>query len=415
MYKKFLALCYFTIFSVFCTYSQTSLDTNRKNAVRTFIDCSDCDIEFFKKEMNWINYVRDVKEADVYVLVSVRNNGGGGKEFTLTFQGQKKFAGINDSLIINTSSNTTSDEERTQLIKFVELEMLRYIAKTPDAKNFSISYDGNLSEKTPDGDAWRSWVMNINFNVWFSGEESYHTTSLSTNLSAIKTTPEWKVEFYFNYNYGESSFQLDTHKYVTINRSMYFENFLAKSLSEHWSVGNRMTITQSTYNNLDFNAAFLPAIEYNIFPYSKSTRKQFRLNYSAGVSYRLYTDTTIFDKIEEYLWVEKFNMAFAMIEKWGSINSSLSWSNFFYDFKKYSLSIYSELNIRIIKGLSFQLSGNLSFIHDLRGLPKFEASTEDILLRQRQLDTQYSYWASIGLTYSFGSIYNNVVNPRFGN
>jgi len=38
-----------------------------------------------------------------------------------------------------------------------------------------------------------------------------------------------------------------------------------------------------------------------------------------------------------------------------------------------------------------------------------------VLLRLRELETQFEYFTSFGLTYTFGSIYNNVVNPRFGN
>ncbi len=35
-------------------------------------------------------------------------------------------------------------------------------------------------------------------------------------------------------------------------------------------------------------------------------------------------------------------------------------------------------------------------------------------LRRRQLETSYTYRVSGGFTYRFGSIFNNVVNPRFG-
>ncbi|MDZ7341730.1 MAG: hypothetical protein ONB27_10280 [candidate division KSB1 bacterium] len=47
-------------------------------------------------------------------------------------------------------------------------------------------------------------------------------------------------------------------------------------------------------------------------------------------------------------------------------------------------------------------------------LPLAGATLEEVLLRQRQLETSYNYWTSIGLSYTFGSIYNNIVNPRFG-
>jgi hypothetical protein len=37
-----------------------------------------------------------------------------------------------------------------------------------------------------------------------------------------------------------------------------------------------------------------------------------------------------------------------------------------------------------------------------------------VLLRQKQLETNYSYYAFMSLNCTFGSILNNVVNPRFG-
>lgn len=37
------------------------------------------------------------------------------------------------------------------------------------------------------------------------------------------------------------------------------------------------------------------------------------------------------------------------------------------------------------------------------------------MLRRRQaLATDYEYELSIGISYTFGSIFNNIVNPRFG-
>ena len=52
-------------------------------------------------------------------------------------------------------------------------------------------------------------------------------------------------------------------------------------------------------------------------------------------------------------------------------------------------------------------------IRDQLSLPMKDATEEEILLNIRQLATQYYYFASIGLRYTFGSIYSNVVNPRF--
>jgi hypothetical protein len=58
--------------------------------------------------------------------------------------------------------------------------------------------------------------------------------------------------------------------------------------------------------------------------------------------------------------------------------------------------------------------GEFSRTRDQIYLPLGEATTEEILLRQRQLLTGYQYFFNFGFRYSFGSIYNNIVNPRFG-
>jgi hypothetical protein len=57
--------------------------------------------------------------------------------------------------------------------------------------------------------------------------------------------------------------------------------------------------------------------------------------------------------------------------------------------------------------------GEYSKINDLIGLPKGGATTEEILLRIRQFETDYSYFFFFGVSYSFGSIFNTVVNPRY--
>jgi hypothetical protein len=75
----------------------------------------------------------------------------------------------------------------------------------------------------------------------------------------------------------------------------------------------------------------------------------------------------------------------------------------------------NDLSLRLFKGLTLDLEGGLSIIHNQLSLAMQGASYEDILLRRQQLATQYQYWTNIGLSYTFGSVNNNVVNPRFGN
>ncbi|MCD6177316.1 MAG: hypothetical protein J7K29_05725, partial [Candidatus Cloacimonetes bacterium] len=77
-------------------------------------------------------------------------------------------------------------------------------------------------------------------------------------------------------------------------------------------------------------------------------------------------------------------------------------------------TLYSNVSWKIYKGLSLDLWGNAARVHDQLSLAAGDVTTEELLLRQKELQTQYTYFLSIGLSYSFGSIYNNIVNPRFG-
>ena len=123
---------------------------------------------------------------------------------------------------------------------------------------------------------------------------------------------------------------------------------------------------------------------------------------------------TIFDKINESLLSQNLELALNVKRKWGSISTALSASNYFHDFTKNSLNLWTELSIRLFKGFSVTLSGNTSLINDQLFLPKAEPTYEEMLLQLRQTQTGYSYYISLGLSYTFGSIYSNIVNPRFG-
>jgi hypothetical protein len=58
--------------------------------------------------------------------------------------------------------------------------------------------------------------------------------------------------------------------------------------------------------------------------------------------------------------------------------------------------------------------GNYGWIRDQLYLPGGDYTEAEILLRQRAVATSFSYFTSFGVSYRFGSIFNNVVNPRFG-
>ena len=73
---------------------------------------------------------------------------------------------------------------------------------------------------------------------------------------------------------------------------------------------------------------------------------------------------------------------------------------------------HNFINLRIIQGLALRVTGRFQLIRDQINLPKGEVSIEDLLLRQRQIATDFKNTISLGLSYTFGSIFNNIVNTR---
>jgi hypothetical protein len=100
-------------------------------------------------------------------------------------------------------------------------------------------------------------------------------------------------------------------------------------------------------------------------------------------------------------------------QRWGSAGLALEGAHYFHDLDKYRLEANGGIDVRLFRGLSINLNGSAERIHDQLYLVKGGLTPEQILLRQRQIATAYRYNGSLGLSYSFGSIFNSVVNPRF--
>ena len=216
-------------------------------------------------------------------------------------------------------------------------------------------------------------------------------------------------------NYGEDHFKIEDETISSYSSSHIFSALLVKSISKHWSIGINSRVYSSTYLNMKRAVKAYPAIEYNIFPYSESTRTELRFLYEIGYGFFQYDEETIYNKWEEGLFEESLEIALKIKKPWGTIESSLTGSHYFFDFKKNSLDMYAELSLHLFKGFSLELRGNYSMIHNQLSLQKSAVSQEEVILQRRQLETQYSYWGTVGINFTFGSIYNNIVNPRFGN
>ncbi|NQU85078.1 MAG: hypothetical protein HQ541_04895 [Mariniphaga sp.] len=412
--KIFVILLSLLSIQSFSQDTEIQNDSLRKNAVKLFIDCVFCDMNYIRREIPFVNYVRDVNEAELYIRESMQNTGSGGREYSYFFQGQNKFSGMQDTLVYATRPDDTMDHTRAGRTNMMKMGLMRYVAKTPIYKEVSIRHNGQIEEEEVI-DKWNNWVFEIETRPRFESQESLKEFSIFNTFSARKITPDWKIEMEFDHRASRTKYKYEGEESINDVTNLSNENLLVKSLSKHWSAGARIELGTSTFSNTDFMVEFFPSVEYNLYPYSESTHRQLRFLYGAGYAYMDYIDSTIYNQVKEGHFKHSMEVAYQIQDRWGSVNISLEWSNYLHDFTKNRIELDGNLNIRITKGLSFNIRGNIARIHDQLSLSKVELSEADILLQLQEMATGYEVDGGLGITYTFGSIYNNIVNPRFGN
>jgi len=393
--------------------SEADVEALKKQAIKVFVSCDNCDLEYIKTEITFVNYVRDRNEAGVHVLITTQKTGSGGREYILTFIGQNGYADVQDLQKYFTEKDETDDAVRQGLVKALKLGLLGFVARTPIAARIDVGCEPE-AESGPVVDRWDSWLFSLSGDGYFNGEKTYSSRSMRLNLSANRVTEASKLRLGTSISQNRDEFRLDEGTIESEQDDWDFSGLYVRSLSDHWSAGVFAEAESSTYSNTDRGITLEPAVEFNLYPYSQSSRRQLRFLYRVGWRTVRYRETTIYDKLRETLWKESLSVSLSLKEKWGSASTTLTGQHYFHDIKKYNLDLFTILNLNVYKGLSVYVIGSGSRIRNQLGLPKGDLSLEEVLLQRKQLATSYSYFVAFGVSFTFGSIYTNVVNPRFG-
>jgi len=396
--------------NTFAQTGQSNSNAFKENAPSVFIDCQVYDIGFLREEIKFVNHVQDLSEAQVLVLITKQDAETGGTQYTFSFKGQKEFQGDDDTLKFIAAS-----EEETQkgLADTLKLGLMRYVGKTPISKEVSIRLLDTV-KPTAVEDKWNFWVFSISVNSFMNGQSLMKGGDFFGNISANKVTEELKIRMSLRASHAKDTFTFDDEDIESVSNSQGFSGLIVKSISDHWSVGAYFAANSSTYGNTKYSISPAPAVEFNLFPYSESTKRELRFLYRLGFSAVKYREETIYEKTSENVWGQSLSAILEVKQKWGTASAALTGSHFFHDFSKNRLRLSADLSLRLIKGLNFNIDGSYSIIHDQISLPRGGSTLDEILLRRRELETTYNYRFSVGLSYTFGSIYSKVVNPRFG-
>lgn len=387
-----------------------------QSRLRLFLDChTSCDSDFLRTEIPVVDWVNDAAVADLHVIATSLSTGSGGTEVTLEFLGRGALADQDDRHSYTTAADASDDDRRREMARVLRLGLVRYLLASGQAAGLDLELGGAATvTPTIDSDPWNRWIFSTEVSGGLDGESRELSYQLGTELRASRVTADWKFEFELEAEIDRSSFELDDGKTFTARRDGWNSDLLlVKALGPHWSVGGELTNWSYRPDNLDYRARIAPAIEWNLYPYAEATRRQMIVRYTLGYNRFRYVEETIYDRLTETRADHQLAMGYESRQPWGDAHLSASVRSYLHDWSLNRLGVSAGLDVRITRGLELELSGGYSRVRDQITLPKGDASDEEIFLRLRELATGYQAEVEVGLSYSFGSVHNSVVNPRF--
>lgn len=397
--------------------SAVGQDSLESDDLRVYIDCDGCDMTFIRQEVPYIVHVRDQALSDVLLFIRQIRNASGGRTYKLAFTGRNKFETEQNELTYNADPTRTRDEIRRGLLRYIIAGLMPYLMDTPMSNRIDVFVADSSDITTPSAvtdDKWNNWIFEVGVEGSMEVESRRSETDIEVGASADRITEDWRIRTRAEINYGKDRFEPDGDEpdIVSIVRRDYFRGSAVYSLGPRWSTGIFTGLTHNTFDNIDFSWEVAPAVEYSIYPYSDVVRREITLSYRVGYNDFTYIDSTIFNRVEESRFRQSLELRVRFRQPWGSIFASLEGRTYLHDLSKNSLELDSFFDIRIFQGLALRVSADIELIRDQITLPKGDASIQDLLLRQRQIATDFEMGFGVGLSYTFGSAYNNIINTR---
>jgi hypothetical protein len=386
--------------------------------LRVFLDCGPCDFDHLRREVPVVDYVRDRAVADVHVLVTTQDTGAGGEEFTFHFLGLGALEGRADTLRYVSQQFETEDEERDGYTRTFGLGLVRYMAYTGRTGGVDIEFgdvDEDQQTVNPQDDPWNLWVFEASIGAELSGESRQKDQAFEGSFEAGRVTEEFKIDIQFRADYQEEEFELRSGaREVSSTTEMEADAIVVWSLGPNWSwgiagaIGKDQSVNQALYTELS------PAVEYSFYPYTESTRRQITATYRVGMTSYYYEERTIFDQISELRPAQSLELAANFQQPWGELIVSVEGSHYLDSPRQHRVDLFSRLEWRLARGVNLDIQGNVARVKDQIYLSAAGLDDNEILIGQRELGTDFEYGIEVGVSFTFGSIFNNVVNPRLG-
>lgn len=417
---------------------------------RLFLRCPDgCHEEYLHQQLSYFDFVRDRHQADWIVVIVVQESGNGGSRFTVRVEpfaspplpsfserppgalaergtlderggfGEPARSSAEAEPIVREVTSrpgTSVDDQRHLLAQAVLSALYPPLSSTEHVTAFEFSLRGrNGAALSQLEDPWDYWVLAPAVTGWVEAASRLSWSNVEAGFTARRTTEQHRIWTHANYGHQWQRYILEdgnTSRGTVMHWAI--QGLYARSLGNHWALGPLVSAARDTYENLRVHVHYGPALEYNFFPYSQNATALLSLTYQAGVWVNWYDEITQSGHLRELRPYQALSLVGDVNQAWGSIQLGLQFNSFIDDPELYRLTGTTVVSLQLFEGFALNLEGEGAWIRDQITLRAEEVSNEEILLGTTQLPSSFDLVMEFSLSYTFGSVHNTIVNPRFG-
>ena len=372
---------------------------------------------YLRQELNYFDFARDPELADFTLVIARQPAGNGGERFSVTLVPRVPKLGraAPPSRTFLAAPGAAALTSRQQLLQTILRELQLALADTPHEKAFMLKLpnrDGSALGAL--ADPWNYWVATPEVRGEGEGGSGYYFMDLTGSLTLRRITESSKLRLRGAYLRRFTSYRLEdgTRVYGDVHgweaRAVY-----ARSVGKRWALGGTFTARGNQFENLRAHLNGGPLLEYNLFPYAQNASEQIRFAYQIGAWANWYNEINqpgLMHEVRPYhalSVIADVNQAFGSVQWVGQINSFLDAPRLF------RLSTGVLLGLRLLEGLAINLEGQAALVRDQISLRQRPVTDLELLLWTAQQQTDYTFQLKFGVSYTFGSVHNTIVNPRF--
>lgn len=415
---RFRSLGFLTAFALSFLWAGTA---SAAPPPKLFISCAQpllCFDSYLRQELSYFDFVRDQYLADLTLVISIQPAGNGGMRFSVVLRHRDPTADLAGARTRSFVAlpGATPQAQREELLQVILRVLQTDLIDTPSDDAFTLSITKRTGNTlTNQYDPWHHWVITPELLGYAEGASGYYSADLNSALTVRRITEPSKLRLRGTYGRRLSRYRFEDGEsvsgdvYTWEGRAIY-----AHSVGERWAIGGAVTTRGSQFENLQKHVHGGPLLEFNIFPYTQNASKQLRFAYQAGAWANWYFEENEAGRMRQVKPYHALSLIADVNQSWGSVQWVGQVNSFLDDPELYRVSTGAILGIRLFRGLAVTMAGQAALVRDLIGLRRRPITDLELLLRTAQQRTDYTFELEFAVSYTFGSVYNTIVNPRFG-